>query len=143
MPETVEYLTTGELTGPLPRRLQVILRYRSDDPYAVHLCFPSGARFDNDPGAAGSGLSWTVGRELLAEGSHEPAGLGDLRVRPVPAAGTVCLTFHSVDGFAAFHLEEADLREFLAASYRLVPPGTESERLCWPGTAEEFANRRQ
>ncbi|WP_327065299.1 SsgA family sporulation/cell division regulator [Kitasatospora sp. NBC_01250] len=140
MPETVEFLTSGELTGPLPRRLRVVLRYRADDPYAVHLCFPSGARFDEEPGA-GSGLSWTVGRELLAEGSHTPAGLGDLRLRPLPSAGTVRLTFHSAEGFAAFHLEASDLQDFLAASYRLVPPGTESERLCWPETAEEFANR--
>ncbi|MCX4751662.1 SsgA family sporulation/cell division regulator [Kitasatospora sp. NBC_01287] len=145
MPETVEYLTSGRLAGPLPRTLRLALRYRADDPYAVNLCFPGPALLGEglvveDGGPAADGLHWTVGRELLEEGTRRAAGLGDLRIRP-GADDTVRLEFHAADGYAAFHLDHADLRGFLDASYRLVPPGTEDERCAWPATAEEFANR--
>ncbi|MFI9270828.1 SsgA family sporulation/cell division regulator [Kitasatospora sp. NPDC052896] len=145
MTDTVEHRTSGRLAGPLPRTLRLVLRYRADDPFAVSLHFAGPARLGaglvvEDGGAVDDGPRWTVGRALLDTGSRQPAGLGDLRVRPMRDE-TVRLEFHAPDGVAAFHLRGSDLRGFLAATYRLVPPGTESDRIDWPDTAEEFAGR--
>jgi hypothetical protein len=146
MTDTVEHRTSGRLTGPRPRTLRLVLRYRTDDPFAVSLHFAGPARLGEglvveDGGAVDDGPHWTVARALLDTGSRQPAGLGDLRVRPLRDT-TVRLDFHSPDGVAVFHLGGAELRGFLAATYRLVPPGTESDRIDWPDTAEEFAARR-
>src|SRR5947207_13706945 len=64
---TVRFPTTAVLLGP-NAKLPVELIYDSTDPWAVTL-------------AAGP-QQWLFARDLLASGCHEPAGDGDVQVRP-------------------------------------------------------------
>ena len=144
MADITELPTTGEIGGPSPRVLRLVLRYRSDDPYAVSLCFPGpavlGGLTVEDGGEVEDGIQWTVGRDLLDEGTRAPAGSGDLLVRP-EAPGRVRLDFLSAAGTATFRMAGADLRRFLDATQELVPLGTETAMIDWPRTADEFLSR--
>ncbi|GAA5019264.1 SsgA family sporulation/cell division regulator [Kitasatospora paranensis] len=145
MVDIIEWHTTARFGPPHPRTVRVVLRYRTDDPYAVELCFPGPARLTatlvvEDGGAVEDGPQWTVGRDLLREGRFGEAGIGDLRVRP-DGVGGVRLAFRSAGGEASVRLDERDLTAFLEGSYQLVPMGTESAAVDWPRTAEEFLGR--
>ena len=90
------------------------LLYQADDPFAVTMRFHAG----------GAVATWIMGRDLLAEGTTAPAGLGDVRVRP---NGGRALTLELVSDrhVTVFRVPTGTLRKFLDASYRLVPPGAE------------------
>ncbi|MFD5828324.1 SsgA family sporulation/cell division regulator [Lentzea sp. NPDC060358] len=90
------------------------LIYQADDPYAVTMRFHSG----------GSVATWIMGRDLLAEGMGMATGDGDVRVRP-HSGRTLVLELLSDRHVTVFRLPATTLRKFLAATYRLVPPGTE------------------
>ncbi|AZS72069.1 SsgA family sporulation/cell division regulator [Streptomyces lydicus] len=103
---------------PVPARL----RYRTDDPYAVHVTFHIGSD---------SPVSWTFARELLVEGVFRPCGDGDVRVWPTKRDGRslVCIVLDSPDGQALLEAPAAAVSAWLERTLRLVPPGAEQRHL--------------
>ncbi|GHH67374.1 hypothetical protein GCM10018781_22530 [Kitasatospora indigofera] len=144
----VERSLPAHLAGPVPRTLRMVLRYDPGAPYEVSLSFPAPAVLADgleveDGGRAEDGIVWTVARELLAEGVHEPAGLGDLRLRPA-GAGLTRLEFYGDGGVALVHTDTAGLAAFLAEAEESLPAGEEHLRIDWPETVEALlrhANR--
>jgi hypothetical protein len=65
-------------------------------------------------------VAWVFGRDLLAAGLEQPAGDGDVHIRPFGPAATM-LEFHAAAGTALVRLGTAPLRRFLRRSYVLVP----------------------
>ena len=99
------------------------LDYDPSDPYAVTVSFHTTG------GAGGSDVvSWTFARQLLADGLAAPAGEGDVQVWPSSGAlaPVVCLSLSSPSGRALFELPLAELAQFLAETYEVVPSGAES-----------------
>jgi hypothetical protein len=113
---------SGALAMPVPVR--VWLRYDPADPFAVHATFHTGGQ---EP------VRWVFSRELLAAGLAGPAGIGDVRVHPLPEFGPVdgergqriVLELSTPSGHAVFATDADAVGEFLRATYRLVPEGTE------------------
>ncbi|MDT0307841.1 SsgA family sporulation/cell division regulator [Streptomyces sp. DSM 44917] len=99
-----------------------LLRYRTDDPFAVHATFHLGSE---------APVHWAFARELLVEGVFRPAGQGDVRVWPGKAEGrsVIWLSLCSPDGDALLYAPAAPVSAWLERTLRLVPPGTEGERL--------------
>lgn len=104
--------------------VQAELSYDVADPYAVHVCFHTG-------GGAGDVVGWTFARQLLTDGIHAAAGLGDVRVWPSGSQGeqVVCLSLSSPSGQALFEVPLPELAEFLAMTYGAVAPGAEGEHV--------------
>lgn len=107
-----------ESSLPVPARLT----YRADDPYAVRISFHIGTE---EP------VNWTFARELLVEGVFRPSGHGDVRVWPAKADGrsVVCVALSSPDGSALLEAPASPVTAWLERTLRVVPPGTEHERL--------------
>jgi hypothetical protein len=103
---------------PVPARL----RYRSDDPYAVHITFHIGSERP---------VHWTFARELLVEGVFRPCGHGDVRVWPtkVSGRGVVLMALSSPNGDALLEAPAAAVSAWLERTLRIVPPGAEFEML--------------
>ncbi len=99
--------------------LDAELQYSAEDPLAVE------ARFDDgrpDP------VRWVFGRDLLAAGMKELSGDGDVVIWPTIATDggpAVQMRLDSPHGEALLEASARELDEFLAATWRLVPPGTE------------------
>ncbi|MGK5631688.1 SsgA family sporulation/cell division regulator [Streptomyces sp. URMC 123] len=98
--------------------IPAVLRYRRDDPLAVRICFPPRASL------VGSDVAWVFARDLLATGLEEPAGEGDVHIRPF-GDEFVVMEFHAPAGTAMVRLDSPGLRRFLQRSYALVPAGRE------------------
>ncbi|WP_405870231.1 MULTISPECIES: SsgA family sporulation/cell division regulator [unclassified Streptomyces] len=96
----------------------VTLRYASDDPLAVHLVFPAWISFD------GEEVTWTFARGLLEEGLGNPAGLGNVHVRPCGLTHTI-VELRAPEGIAAVLFDSTDLHRFLLRSYEVTEPGGE------------------
>ncbi|MFE9925695.1 SsgA family sporulation/cell division regulator [Streptomyces sp. NPDC005774] len=98
------------------------LGYRADDPYAVHIAFHTDSE---------QPVHWTFARELLIEGVFRPCGHGDVRVWPSKAEGrsVVLVALSSPDGDALLEVPTAQVSSWLERTLRVVPPGSESERL--------------
>jgi hypothetical protein len=99
--------------------LDAVFEYDTRDPFAVWITFGAGA----------SGIRWALGRSLLAQGLTDPAGEGDLRLRPgldEDGSGTVVFEFHSPDGRFVAHASTRDLYRFLTRTLAAVPFGRES-----------------
>ncbi|TNC22216.1 SsgA family sporulation/cell division regulator [Amycolatopsis alkalitolerans] len=96
--------------------------YIAGDPYVVMLAF----RTDR-----GRWIEWSFGRDLLIEGLVEPAGLGDVRVRPDLAfeRDLLVIELESPDGYAVVEMRRRDVEKFVDATCQVVAPGTESELL--------------
>ncbi|MFB7546715.1 SsgA family sporulation/cell division regulator [Streptomyces sp. NPDC056154] len=107
-----------ERSIPVPARLT----YRTEDPYAVHVAFHIGSEFP---------VHWTFARELLVEGVFRPCGQGDVRIWPtkVDVRNVIFVALTSPDGDALLELPSAAVAAWVERTLRLVPPGTESERL--------------
>jgi hypothetical protein len=105
-----------------PDRVPVVLSYDASDPYAVSLQIHA---------TPGEPVSWVFARELLDRGLARPAGNGDVRIWPSrPDAGEqVRVAMSSPDGQAQVAVSAASLADFLDESYRVCPPGRESENL--------------
>ncbi|MEU9479691.1 SsgA family sporulation/cell division regulator [Streptomyces sp. NPDC048191] len=103
---------------PVPARL----RYRSDDPYAVHIAFHINSL---------SPVNWTFARDLLVEGVFRPCGQGDVRVWPTKADGrsVVLMALSSPDGEALLEAPVPQVSAWLERTLRAVPPGTEGGQL--------------
>lgn len=111
-------LTIGEGDCGVPSTF----RYDPRDPYAVIV----GMSLD------GCRVEWLMGRELLQDGLSDVTGEGDVCVHPGfddKGAPVVHLELSSPDGDAVLMVPAGELRKFLAASYRSVPAGTETEFL--------------
>lgn len=108
--------------------VRVRLTYDPSDPFAVHAAFRTGPDTE---------IGWVFARELLAAGLTGPAGIGDVRVRPVPAdadaagrrARHLVLELSSPSGRARFRADADVVGEFLLATYAAVPPGCEADLL--------------
>jgi hypothetical protein len=107
-----------ERSIPVPARLT----YRSDDPFAVHISFHIASEHPVD---------WTFARELLVEGVFRPCGHGDVRVWPTKVDGrsVVLMALSSPDGDALLEAPAAPVSAWLERTLRVVPPGSEVERL--------------
>ncbi|MEV0780423.1 SsgA family sporulation/cell division regulator [Streptomyces sp. NPDC050428] len=103
---------------PVPARLT----YRTEDPYAVHITF----HISSD-----TPVNWTFARELLIEGVFRPCGHGDVRVWPTKVDGraVLCVALSSPDGDALLEVSSAAVSAWLERTLRVVPPGTETDRL--------------
>lgn len=114
----VRLVVPGETSVPVP----VSLRYDSNDPYAVAATFRTG----------GQGVDWVFARELLAAGVNRPVGQGDVRVWPGSTPEddeVVYIALSSPDGRALLEAPARQLRDFVARSALVVPPGEESRYL--------------
>lgn len=99
--------------------LDASLRYDRDDPYAVHLSFPTA------PGR--EPIEWIFARSLVADGLSMPAGDGDVRIWPSPEdlGGPVYVELCSPSGRALFAVARPVLADFVQRCHALVPPGSE------------------
>ncbi|MFF2502280.1 SsgA family sporulation/cell division regulator [Streptomyces sp. NPDC058067] len=120
MSTVIEQAVEARLVAAAPRMstIPATLRYDMRDPFAVRMSFPAPATLE------GVDVSWTFARELLAAGVREPAGSGDVRVRPYGFDRTV-LEFHACEGTAIVHIRTGELRRFLSTAATLVPVGDE------------------
>jgi Streptomyces sporulation and cell division protein, SsgA len=109
------------------------LSYVGTEPFAVHLAFRT---------ERGQWVEWSFARDLLVTGLGEPAGLGDVRVRPDLAADEDILTLEieSPDGYALVEIEREDVERFLDASAHVVPIGAESEYFDVDAFIDEITN---
>ncbi|MYV55840.1 SsgA family sporulation/cell division regulator [Streptomyces sp. SID3212] len=107
-----------ERSIPVPARLT----YRTDDPCAVHIAFHIGSE---------APVHWTFARELLVEGIFRPCGHGDVRIWPTKFAGrsVLCVALTSPDGDALLEAPAVAVSAWVERTLRIVPPGTECERL--------------
>ena len=107
-----------ERSIPVPARLV----YRAEDPYAVHITFHIGSE---------QPVNWTFARELLVEGVFRPCGHGDVRIWPTKVDGrsVVLMALTSPDGDALLEAPAAIVSAWLERTLRVVPPGTEQDRL--------------
>lgn len=99
---------------PLP--VDVELGYRADDPHAVTMTFRMGRQE----------TVWLVSRDLLADGLITTSGAGDVRLRPHNST-TAVLELRSDVSHAVFHVQSAELQEFLNSTYDVVAPGCEND----------------
>lgn len=121
-----EVRTSVTLRLVVPRAdvlLDATLRYDRDDPYAVHLSFPTS------PGR--EPIEWIFARSLVADGLTVPTGDGDVRIWPSPEdlAGPVYVELCSPSGRALFAVPRPVLADFVARCHVLVPPGAEPSYL--------------
>ncbi|MFI5559264.1 SsgA family sporulation/cell division regulator [Amycolatopsis japonica] len=109
------------------------LSFHAGEPFAVTVAFRT---------ERGRWVEWTFARELLVTGLTDPAGLGDVRVRPDLSEDEAMLTLEieSPDGYASFELEREDVETFLESTYDLVPLGSESEHFDVEALIEEISN---
>ncbi|MER5934564.1 SsgA family sporulation/cell division regulator [Streptomyces sp. NPDC002054] len=98
------------------------LTYLTADPYAVHITFHAGSS---------APVNWTFARELLVEGVFRPCGHGDVRIWPTKVDGraVLCMALSSPDGDALLEAPAASVSTWLERTLRVVPPGSEAERL--------------
>jgi hypothetical protein len=99
------------------------LRYSAQDPLTVEALFHDGSP---DP------VRWVFARDLLAAGLDRRTGDGDVVVWPtqdVQARPAVHLRLRSPNGDALLEAPADSVAEFLAATARLVPPGTEYQHV--------------
>lgn len=99
------------------------LEYETSDPYAVQVTFHTGGAGDD------CAVVWTFARQLIIDGLDRPAGLGDVRVWPVPerndSSKAVALALCSPSGEALFEVPREALSSFLSRTYAEVPLGVE------------------
>ena len=109
---------------------RMIVSYDWHDPYAIRLDFPLEDE-EKERGYGGDDdqpPSWTFGRELIAEGLHEPTGEGDVHVWPF-GSDLVMVELRSDAGSALIAVPARELRTFLFLTYAEVPPGYEGRNL--------------
>lgn len=115
VPLYVELLHEGDAMTPV----EALMAYDPADPLAVSVEFVCGS---------GMHTTWTMGRDLVAEGltSRCPVGLGDVRIWQYGEDG-LRIRLHSDEGSADLLAEIEDVADFLSRTYQLVPEGSELE----------------
>jgi hypothetical protein len=123
-PASVTRALTFELIGAdgavIP--LAAELRYDAHDPYAVTACFRSGETY----------VQWVFARDLLAVGTCDPSGDGDIHIYPsLDASGgaVTIIELSSPDGEAIIQARTDELRDFLGRTEAMVARGDESAHL--------------
>lgn len=114
----LKLVLSPERSIPVPARLT----YRTEDPYAVHITFHIGSD---------APVYWTFSRDLLVEGVFRPCGHGDVRIWPtkIDRRNIICVALTSPDGNALLEVPSAAVAAWVERTLRVVPPGTETERL--------------
>ncbi|WP_406419894.1 SsgA family sporulation/cell division regulator [Streptomyces sp. NBC_00873] len=114
----LKLVLSPEWTIPVPSRLT----YRTEDPYAVHITFHIGSGFP---------VHWTFARDLLVEGVFRPCGQGDVGIWParIERRNVLCVALSSPEGDALLEVPSEAVVAWVEQTLRLVPPGTETERL--------------
>jgi hypothetical protein len=114
----LKLVLSPERSVPVPARLV----YLTDDPYAVHITFHTGSS---------TPVNWTFARELLVEGVFRPCGHGDVRIWPtkVDSEALICMALSSPDGDALLEAPAGSVSAWLERTLRVVPPGSEVDRL--------------
>lgn len=95
------------------------LQYDAKDPYAMTVVFRTATQ----------AVQWTFGRELLIQGIHEPAGVGDVQAWPClsdEGAAVVVIELSSPDGDVMVQAPSRDVAEFVHQMLTVVPLGAES-----------------
>jgi hypothetical protein len=89
------------------------LGYDTDDPWAI--TFAAGPQI------------WLFARDLLASGCTEPAGDGDVHIRPDTGGefGHIVIALSSPDGTAELAVPRGTVEKLLDAAEALVPAGYE------------------
>lgn len=101
-----------------------VLGYDAGDPWAVLVRFGD----DGSPGSPDDGVEWLLARDLVHAGLSHPVGEGDVRVWPARDAPDVLfLELRAPSGHALFQVSRRVVTDFLAATERLVPRGSETE----------------
>ncbi|MFH9352471.1 SsgA family sporulation/cell division regulator [Kitasatospora sp. NPDC017646] len=109
------------------RDLEVDWSYRADEPHAVELDFTSYQ----------AEAVWSLSRDLLMAGVHEPSGEGDVHVTPFDDTHLL-IALSGREGVALLSVLAAEVAQFLAATVRLVPPGQEHARIDWDRGLEDL-----
>jgi hypothetical protein len=111
----LSYDATALVNGRRP--VAAVLVYDPADPWAITLVV--------------DGVTWLFARELLATGLYEPAGHGDVQVRPDTGGvfGHVVVALSGPSGTADLALPRGTVESLLDATEALVPPG--HERIDW------------
>jgi Streptomyces sporulation and cell division protein, SsgA len=104
------------ISDPVLPAVQAELRYYCDDPFAVQMLLS----IDQSPA-----ICWVFGRELLADGLHMPAGIGDVQIYPVEDG--VAIELRSGSSSAKLLAYGPDLQTFVDRTRDLVPAGAELE----------------
>ena len=119
--------------------IDVTLSFDPADPFAVTAVLQSGS----------GTVRWTFGRDLLVDGMHQPAGEGDVLVRPgLDYAGhsSVVIELRAPQGSFVGQLATRELGPFVREMLDVVPPGAEAalvdveevvEQLLRPDTHDE------
>ena len=127
----IRHRLAAALVGPHGvTALEAELRYDAADPYAVAMAFQRGA----------DEVVWVFGRDLLLRGLSEPVGDGDVKVFPAldgDGRALVVIALTAPSGQALVEVRTRAVLEFLAATARMVWPGTERDHLA--GTDEAIA----
>ena len=114
--------TSHRRSRTMGNTLHVRLRFVAIDPYAVHLRFSSGNAAD---------VEWVFARRLLAEGLHQQAGQGDVRVAPLPGSkgATIVIELSGPGGRALCEAPAKDIAAFIHQSETVIPIGGEPQLL--------------
>jgi hypothetical protein len=102
------------ISDPVLPAVQAELRYYSDDPFAVQMLLSIGQS---------PAICWVFGRDLLTDGLHRPAGIGDVQIYPVDDGVTIEL--RSGSGSAKLLAYGPELQAFIDKTCELVPAGSE------------------
>lgn len=112
-----------------------VLRYRSDDPFAVRLAFldvDPDRDADGDTGDTDDtdtdGVEWVFARDLLTDGLHTPTGEGDVHVWPF-GPSDLMIELRSGASTALVITPQVAVRMFLCHAYAIVPAGSEPRHL--------------
>jgi Streptomyces sporulation and cell division protein, SsgA len=124
VPASITRALTFELIGAdgAATPLAAELRYDAYDPYAVSACFRSGDTH----------VRWVFARDLLAVGTSDPSGDGDVHIYPsLDARGRAVTTIElsSPDGEAIIQARTDELCDFLARTEAMVATGNESDHI--------------
>lgn len=102
--------------GDKPYAASII--YRTDDPFAVTILFPTHRGSDVQ--------EFVLGRALLIDGLEAPAGEGVVRVEPhIIDQDYISITLPTTSDGVEFYTSRAGLESFVDATLRRVPLGGE------------------
>jgi len=105
-----------------------VLRFRSDDPFAVRLAFLDVDPDRGEDGRVVDGIEWVFARDLLTDGLHTPTGEGDVHVWPF-GPGDLMIELRSGASTALVITPQVAVRMFLCHAYAIVPAGSEPRHL--------------
>lgn len=111
--------------GTTSSSTRLLVSWRSSTPYEVTFTFDETA-------TTGREVQWRIGRYLLANGTHGPAG--DITVNH--HLWWVWIHLATDTGRASFPLDDFWLAAFLAATEQLVPTAYEWDAITIPDTIE-------